>query len=189
MSFNRYNFPASFKMLKQDLLLKAIEIGNCLLQAGYTENVAETIAFSTAKLWACYLPVTNGGVTKRTNLHLVPHPQGWALISGDASSIYFVCSAKNDALGKARAFAKNEKLKLYIHAPAGNISDSESFAVNRPAISEEKTAPETFAYAVRQQDPLLPTRREAVKKAKWLSKKIKNKFTEETSFNSLSLDV
>ena len=192
MQFTRYNYPVSFKMLKQELLLKAIEIGNCLLHAGYKENVAETIAISTAKLWVCYLPDVNGGVAKRTNLHLVPHPKGWALISADASSFYFVCGTRNDALTRSRVLAKNEKLKLYIHSPAGNISDSESFVVNRPVLCEESTAPDTKAWAVKT-DLVKPslvdhTRREAVKKAKGLAKKIKNN-VEERSLNSFSFDA
>lgn len=186
MSFNRYNYPPSFKMLRQDLLPKAIEIGNSLLKAGYHENIAETIALSNAKLWACFIAVAPG---KKMNLHLVPHPEGWALISGDASVIYFTCSSKNDALCRSRALAKNEKRKLYIHSPAGNISDSESFMVNQPAGNETD-----------KQDPVMPEarkeqrfsvsaqmKREAVKKAKWLANKVKNSYGQEKPLKTLPM--
>jgi len=170
-------------MLRRDLQIKAIEIANSLLKAGYLESLAEVIAFSTAKLWPRYL--SNAEVTnevRKTDVHLIPHPEGWALISADAASFYFICPSKVDALFKARKFAKNEKLKLYIHSPVGNISDTESFAVNLPKVENVKSAvigPPLYIVKYKESEKRInipDTKRDSVRGTSWLGRKIKNNF-------------
>jgi hypothetical protein len=156
MLITRQNLPASFRLLRQDLQNKAIITANRLLEAGYPISIAELIAYSSAKFSPNDSQENKMGANRKNNLHLIPHPKGWALIPGDASSFYFIIGSKRDALFKARILAKNDKLKLYIHSPAGNISDSESFVVNRPVIelsepvSVNKQTEETNAQPIRE---------------------------------------
>lgn len=128
------NSLESFKYLKPEVKNKAIGIANALIKIGLDSSIAELVAVSNAKLWACFKSSETTAGAKSPHVHLIPHPSGWALISEDASFIYFTNSFKKDALNKARSIAKNDKLKLFIHSPVGNIHDSESFVVNRPII-------------------------------------------------------
>jgi uncharacterized protein YdaT len=183
MPFTKTNCPASFRMLRRELQNKAIEIGNTLLNAGYLENLAEVIAFSTAKLWPRYLSAAEvPNEARKMDVHLIPHPEGWALMSADAASFYFTCQAKVDALFKARMFAKNEKLKLFIHSPAGNISDTESFAVNLPKPETVKSAvvgPPLYIVKYKEAEKRInipDSKRESVRGTSWLGRKIKNNF-------------
>lgn len=172
MSFNQINYPVSFKFLNSEVKNKAIEIANSLIQGGFEQEVSEVIALSNAKLWASYFNLKPR--EKNIHVHLVPHPQGWALISEDASLVYFVFSSKNDALVRARAFAKNEKLKLYIHSVAGNINDSESFVVNKPThvYSQEVRRPPMPAKAEDTGSIIFENKRESIRNARWLSRKV-----------------
>lgn len=174
MSFTQINYPVSFKFLNPEVKNKAIEIANSLVKGGFELEVSEVIALSNAKLWACYFNLIPR--EKNIHVHLVPHPQGWALISEDASIIFFVFSSKNDALVRARAFAKNEKLKLYIHSIAGNINDSESFVVNRPPAhiysAEGQKNSSIPAKAEDTGSIIFENKRESIRKARWLGRKV-----------------
>ena len=175
MPFTNQSYPASFKVLRQEIKNKAIEIANLLIDNGYEEGMAEIIAFSNAKLWMCYLANETTG-RKNPGVHLVPHPQGWALISEDATLLHFIIRNRTDALMKSRSFAKNEKLKLFIHSHLGNISDSESFYVNRPGHQEEKMVVIEKCWDDSTEESkstfIADTRRGAIRKAKWLAEKV-----------------
>jgi uncharacterized protein YdaT len=132
MRYTYNKFPVSFRHLRLEERNKAIEIANTLIEEGYTDQTALFIAISNAKQWACYY--FNEGLEGKENInfHLVPNPHGWALISEDVNTLIFTCQAKAEALAKARSYAKNEKIRLFIHSEDGKISDLESFAVNIP---------------------------------------------------------
>jgi hypothetical protein len=132
MLYTYNKFPASFAHLRLEERNKAIEMANTLIEEGYAEQMALSIAVSNARQWTCYY--FNEGLEgkQNINIHLVPNPKGWALISEDVNTVIFICNAKTEALSKARSYAKNEKLKLFIHSEEGKIYDVESFAVNLP---------------------------------------------------------
>lgn len=173
----------AFQFLKPEVQKKAFEIADCLLAAGIKETVVETIAISNAKLWM----ITSTNSKKNTHIHIVPHSEGWALISEDASHVHFVCSSKQDALNKARSYAKNEKLKLYIHSSIGNIHDTESFVVNVPE--------ENFIEARKQQKnvPVISAKAKEVSKtssrgsSRWLARKIHSKLINTAEGNKDSI--
>ncbi|MBX9852220.1 MAG: DUF2188 domain-containing protein [Cytophagaceae bacterium] len=174
MPFTSQTYPASFRVLKQEIKNKAIEIANLLVANGYEEGMAEVIAFSNAKLWMCYLANETSG-RKNPGVHLVPHPKGWALISEDAALVHFTSSNRTDALIRSRNLAKNEKLKLFIHSHMGNISDSESFCVNRPGAAQDKIIVENCRNDSMEESKttlIADTRRVAVRKAKWIAEKV-----------------
>ncbi|MFL5730135.1 MAG: DUF2188 domain-containing protein [Cytophagaceae bacterium] len=133
MPYTYNKFPASFIHMRLEERNKAIAMVKTLIDEGYDDKMAQAIAISNAKQWACYY--FNEGLAGKlnTNVHLVPNPQGWALISEDVNTIIFICHDKTEALSKARSHAKNEKLRLFIHSEEGRIHDVESFAVNLPA--------------------------------------------------------
>ncbi|HXA01660.1 MAG TPA: DUF2188 domain-containing protein [Cytophagaceae bacterium] len=132
MPYTYNKFPASFIHLRLEERNKAIVIANTLIEEGYPDQMALSIAISNAKQWAYYYFNEGLGGKQNINVHLVPNPQGWALISEDVNTIIFICHAKTEALLKARSYAKTEKLKLFIHSEEGKIHDIESFVVNLP---------------------------------------------------------
>jgi hypothetical protein len=180
MSLKNYNCPASFKFLRPEVRSKAVEIANSLMKAGFEESVIEMIAISNAKLWACYSINETGG--RNLHIHLVSHPKGWALISQDSRMVYFILNSKNEALIRARRIAKNEKLRLYIHAASGSIIDSESFMVNRPIMVSEQqlisydSSLNQKSHSVGKPELIFEQRKDAFKKAKWLAREVHSKF-------------
>jgi hypothetical protein len=132
MPYTYNKFPASFIHLRMEERNKAIEMANTLIEEDYDEQMAQVIAISNARQWAYYY--YNEGLSGKmnTNVHLVPNPVGWALMSEDVNTTIFRCVDKTEALLKARIYAKNDKLKLFIHSEQGKIQDIESFAVNLP---------------------------------------------------------
>jgi hypothetical protein len=132
MLYTYNKFPASFAHLRLEERNKAIEMANTLLEEGYSEQMAQTIAVSNAKQWTYYFHNEALAGKLNMNVHLIPNPLGWALISEDISTIIFICPDKAEALVKSRAYAKNDKCKLFIHSEEGRIQDIESFVVNIP---------------------------------------------------------
>jgi hypothetical protein len=130
MSCTYNNYPSNFEILRPMVRGKALEMANILMNEGYDPQMAQTIAISNARQLAC----NKDGLLRIENkhVHMVPYPSGWALISENVITTYFICETKNEALVKSRSFAKNEKLKLFIHSEEGEIIDAESFEVNRP---------------------------------------------------------
>jgi hypothetical protein len=166
MLFNYNNYPDSFSFLHRDLLKKAIEIANQLHSYGFKENVAEQVAVSSAKLWG-------DSMKKKRRLHLIPHPEGWALITHEGD-IIFISSSRSEALVRARMKAKTEKQRLYIHSLAGNISDSESFFVNSPQMISRAWQEETLKDISQPENIIQERTREAIRKAESLAYKFKS---------------
>lgn len=52
MVWTKDDFPSAFKNLKEEVRLKAIDIGNAMIADGYKEGRAIPIAISQAKEWA-----------------------------------------------------------------------------------------------------------------------------------------
>jgi hypothetical protein len=124
------SYPSSFDVLRPGVRGKAFEMANLLIAEGYHDQVAQTIAIANVKQMACNKDGLSGAENK--HVHLVPNPMGWSLMTENVLTTYFVCDTKNEALIKARSFAKNAKLKLFIHSEEGEINDTESFVVNKP---------------------------------------------------------
>jgi hypothetical protein len=170
MSHSSKKYSYSLKTLDLEVKKKAYEIACLLSEAGFEKEVVEVIAHSNAKLWTYY----NNSLEhlKAIHLHLVPHPKGWALITEDALSIFFIYVSKNDALIKARTYAKLAKLRLYLHSPSGDINDYESFVVNRPqTIIESSKNVEAKSNNVHDiATVLIENERDALRRARRLSR-------------------
>ncbi|MEX0899434.1 MAG: DUF2188 domain-containing protein [Gammaproteobacteria bacterium] len=66
-------------------------------------------------------------MSKKRDLHIVPHGGGWAVRKEGASRASSVHSRKADADATGRGQAKREKVELVIHGRNGRIQDSDSF--------------------------------------------------------------
>lgn len=61
------------------------------------------------------------------DIHVVPHPEGWATKKEGASRAGGVYPTKEKAVDAGRRQAKRENVELVIHNKDGKISDSDSY--------------------------------------------------------------
>ncbi|MEX1020596.1 MAG: DUF2188 domain-containing protein [Litorilinea sp.] len=106
------NIPAEMVSLSSELRHKAIEIANELLDEGFKLPIAVNLAAAKVSKWA---GIGNPIPTQ----HVVPHPDGWAVMRLDASKPTLVTDVKQEAITRAREIAKNQKTVLVIHTQDG----------------------------------------------------------------------
>lgn len=141
MPFSTIQYPASFSVLKPEIKRLAIDIANRLIEEGLDRFVAERIAIANSSEIARN---TNSGTFSHiadSTIHVIPHLDGWAIISQDSRKVYATYAEKKEAILKARTYAKSVKFKLFIHSEDGLISDSENFIVNRPVTLSPERMP------------------------------------------------
>jgi len=115
--WNQNNYPNSMKNLDEKTRNKAIDIANALLEDGYEEGRAIPIAISQAKKWAG----KSDDAESRDDLHVVPHPDGWAVRRENSKRASVVLETKEDARNRALEIAKNENLDVIMHDNNGRI--------------------------------------------------------------------
>ena len=113
MPWDKTNYPASMKNLDTEVREKAVEIANALVEEGYEEGRAIPIAISQARRWAENQPT-------RT-LHVVPHPEGWAVREEGRSRASIVLETKEEAQNRALEIGKYEGADVVIHDENGRI--------------------------------------------------------------------
>lgn len=65
-------------------------------------------------------------MTKR-DIHVVPHPDGWATQKEGAGRAGVVVDTQKEAIERARDQARREQVEVVIHRPDGTIRDSDSY--------------------------------------------------------------
>lgn len=119
MAWTKKDFPDSMKNLKEDVRNKSIEIANRLLEDGYEEGRAISIAISQAKEW---YDNRGGSISADVTHHLIPHEEGWLLKSlEDEDDMAF--ETKEDAMSEVRKISKEKKIKVMIHDSEGKFQD------------------------------------------------------------------
>lgn len=71
-------------------------------------------------------------MSKKRDVHVVPHKDGWATKREGASRAGHVTSTQREAIEKAVPQAKREQVEVVIHRRDGTIRDSDSYG-NDPA--------------------------------------------------------
>jgi len=66
-------------------------------------------------------------MTKRTNQHVVPHKDGWAVKGAGNSKASSVHKTQKEAIGRARDLAKDVKTELLVHGKDGKIRERDSY--------------------------------------------------------------
>lgn len=59
--------------------------------------------------------------------HIVPHPDGWAVLGEGASKATQVFSTQQEAINRGRDIAKNQQSELFIHNRQGEIRERNSY--------------------------------------------------------------
>ncbi len=65
-------------------------------------------------------------MAKRSEHHVVPHPDGWAVTRPGAQRPSVVKDTKQEAVDKGREISKNQGTELVIHKKDGTIQNSDS---------------------------------------------------------------
>ncbi len=65
-------------------------------------------------------------MTKR-DIHVVPHPEGWATRTEGASKVGLIADTQAEAIDAARDQARRRHVEVVIHGRDGRIRDSDSY--------------------------------------------------------------
>lgn len=77
-------------------------------------------------------PAAHGTITKGTNLHVIPSPNGkWTVKRADAERASKKFDTQADALNWARSKGKNERSEVVIHRRDGTIREWDTFGPPR----------------------------------------------------------
>ncbi|HAS83406.1 MAG TPA: hypothetical protein DCS43_12245 [Verrucomicrobia bacterium] len=66
-------------------------------------------------------------MARSTNLHVVPHGNGWGVRREGASRVSHICDTQGAAARTARQTAIREGGETFIHRPTGEIRDRNSY--------------------------------------------------------------
>lgn len=66
-------------------------------------------------------------MSKKRDIHVVPHPQGWATKKEGAQRAGAVTDTQGQAIQRARQQAMREKVEVVTHRKDGTIRDSDSY--------------------------------------------------------------
>ena len=66
-------------------------------------------------------------MTKKRDIHVVPHNDGWATRKEGAQRVGHATDTQHQAIERAREQARREKVEVVIHRPDGRIRDSDSY--------------------------------------------------------------
>lgn len=120
MPWTKNSYPDSMKNLKAPIQNKAIEIANKMVQEGYEEGRAISIAISQSKVW---YESRGGKVSSDITHHLVPNGGKWNIMKKNNNIASFVFDTKKEALEKLEEISKKETIKTMIHDAQGKFQD------------------------------------------------------------------
>jgi uncharacterized protein YdaT len=81
----------------------------------------------------------NGSMSdKKKDIHVVRHPEGWAVKKEKAERASSVHETQRDAIEQAREQARREKVEVVIHGRDGRIRDSDSYGHDPYPPKDEK---------------------------------------------------
>lgn len=63
----------------------------------------------------------------KKDIHVVPHPEGWATRKEGAGRAGVVVDTQKEAIERARDQARREQVEVVIHRRDGTIRDSDSY--------------------------------------------------------------
>ena len=66
-------------------------------------------------------------MSKKRDIHVIPHAEGWATKKEQAQRVGSVADTQKEAIDRAREQAKREHVEVVIHRKDGTIRDSDSY--------------------------------------------------------------
>jgi len=118
MSLVEAYYPPTIQYMDTQVRDKAFDIFNALLDEGYEDAQAIPIAIAQAKKWAqCH----RNGQDSQPCVHVVPHPDGWAVRRANAQKSNFIFKRMSDAKTKALEIGKREQVGIVLHDEYGEV--------------------------------------------------------------------
>lgn len=74
----------------------------------------------------------------KKDIHVAPHPDGWAVKREGGERASSVHGRKEDALDAGRELARKDEVELVIHGRDGKIQDSDSYGNDPSPPTDEK---------------------------------------------------
>ena len=114
------NYPVEMQGLEPSVRAQAIQIANRLLQEGYEEDAAVTVAISRAKMSSSQ----ETAEATDQDLHVVMHNDGWAVKREQSEESDFVFAdfeTREKALSKALELGRYERVGVVVHAEDGQV--------------------------------------------------------------------
>jgi len=118
MSLVEAYYPPTMQYMDTQVRDKAFDIFNALLDEGYDDAQAIPIAIAQAKKWA---QGHRHGQDAQQCVHVVPHPNGWALRRADTPKSSFIFKNMSDAKNKALEIGKREQVGIVLHDEYGEV--------------------------------------------------------------------
>jgi len=112
-------YPPSMQYMDAPVRDKAFDIFNALLDEGYDDDQAIPIAIAQAKKWV--QGHRHGQDSGAASVHVVPHPDGWAVRRADTQKSSFVFKRMGDAKTKALEIGKREQVGIVLHDEYGEV--------------------------------------------------------------------
>lgn len=146
MPWNYDDYPPSMNHMEPHIREKAIDIGNALMEQGYTVATAVPIAITQARRWA---EGDEGKIYDR-NYHVVPHAWGWAVQRATGGHALVVVETEGQARNYAIQYALTDNVDVIVHDKDSNcelyidllsISDAHRMRpATRPVIHDQSTS-------------------------------------------------
>jgi len=121
MTMSQSYYPTSMQFMDAPVRDKAFDIFNALLDEGYEDDQAIPIAIAQAKKWAQVTRFAREFNTSSLCVHVVPHPEGWAIRSADAQRSKYIFKRMGDAKTKALEIGKREQVGVVVHDEYGEV--------------------------------------------------------------------
>ncbi|MBI1276783.1 MAG: DUF2188 domain-containing protein [Anaerolineaceae bacterium] len=121
MALSQLYYSTSMQFMDARIRDKAFDIFNALLDEGYPDEQAIPIAMAQAKKWAQLRRHTHDLGFSGQCVHVVPHPDGWAVRRADALKSSFVFTKMADAKTKALEIGKREQVGIVLHDEYGEV--------------------------------------------------------------------
>ncbi|MBU7316936.1 DUF2188 domain-containing protein [Paenibacillus oleatilyticus] len=126
MPWNKRDYPVSMKNLEPRVREKAVDIANALLDEGYEEGRAIAIATAQAKEWNEEHP-KHPQEKRPTNLHVVPHENGWA-VKEEGGKVRYQSDTKPEAVKQAKQWASDTNTSAIVHRKDGTVETSHNYS-------------------------------------------------------------
>ncbi len=117
MAWTCNKYPIAMKNLDSQTREKAIEIANALLDEHYEKDSAARIAVAQAKKWI----ECDHTHSRQSPLHVVPHPEGWAVRRANLTKSCFVFDSIHEAEKVAWEISQQEHVGIIIHDADGAV--------------------------------------------------------------------
>lgn len=92
-----------------------------------TERIPAVEASAQPSEWVCFLTSIEDQVVTKKDVHVVPHPDGWATKTEGAGRAGGVYDTQREAISHAREQAQRTRVEVVIHRENGQIRDSDSY--------------------------------------------------------------